>query len=117
MSTLAQPTPPRFLWLIWTSVLLAPLAWSASLVGMFWLTDPVCQGASRTMIVAIGGACVVLAIVSSLLAQRSLRRVAAHESSDFRTFLLRLAVGSSAIFALVIALSLVPVAMLTPCPV
>ncbi|HVY83290.1 MAG TPA: hypothetical protein VG994_20050 [Steroidobacteraceae bacterium] len=117
MSTLAQPTPPRFLWLIWSAVLLAPIAWSISLVVMFWLTDPVCQGASRTLIFAVGGACIVLAIVSGLLARGGLSRVPGDEADDFRRFLLHLALWSSALFALVIALSIVPVALLTPCPV
>jgi hypothetical protein len=116
MNTLAQPTSPRFLWLIWVSVLLAPMAWSISLGAMFWLTDPVCQGASRSMIFVTGGVCVLLAIVSSVLGWRASTRVPASESSDFRRFLLRLAMWSSAIFALVIAVSLVPVTMLTPCP-
>ncbi|HEU4626639.1 MAG TPA: hypothetical protein VFS52_17895 [Steroidobacteraceae bacterium] len=117
MSALAQPTPPRFLWLIWSAVLLAPIAWSVSLVVMFWLTNPVCQGTSRTLIFAVGGACIVLAIVSGLLARRGLSKVPSDDADDFRTFLLRLAAWSSALFALVIALSIVPVTLLTPCPV
>jgi hypothetical protein len=116
MNTLAQPTPARFLWLIWIAVLLAPTAWAASLGSMFWLTDPVCQGASHGVIFATGGGCFVLALVSCGLARIGLRRELGSEADDFRTFLLRLATWSSAIFALVIALSIVPVTLLTPCP-
>ena len=116
MNTLAQPTPPRFLWLIWIAVLLAPTAWAVSLAAMFWLTNPVCQGARHGVIFTTGGACLLLALVSCGLALRGLRRQLGGEADDFRTFLLRLAAWSSAIFALVIALSIVPVTMLTPCP-
>jgi hypothetical protein len=117
MNTLAQPTPPRFLWLIWIALLLAPVAWAFSLGAMFWLTDPVCQGKTRSVIFVTGGICLVLAIVSWVLARRGLRRELGGEANDFRTFLLRVATWSSAIFALVIALSIVPVTLLTPCPV
>jgi hypothetical protein len=117
MNALAQPTPPRFLWLIWIAVLLAPTAWAFSLGAMFWLTDPVCKGVTRSVIFVTGGICLALAIVSCLLARHGLRRELGGEADDFRTFLLRLAAWTSAIFALVIALSIVPVTLLTPCPV
>jgi hypothetical protein len=84
---------------------------------MFWLTDPVCQGVTRAVIFATGGVCLALALVSWAFARRGLHRELGSEADDFRTFLLRLATWSSAIFALVIALSIVPVTLLTPCPV
>jgi hypothetical protein len=117
MNILAQPTRPRFLLLIWIAVLLAPSAWALSLGAMFWLTNPVCQGATRSVIFVTGGICLALALLSCVLARVGLRRELGGEADDFRTFLLRLAMWSSAIFALVIALSIVPVTLLTPCPV
>jgi hypothetical protein len=101
--------------LVWTVVLLGPLAWGASLTAMFWATHPVCQGASHGLIYGIGGACAVLTLSAGLLGWRSLAvERAEHESEHF---LLQVGVGASALFALVIALSLVPISMLTPCPV
>jgi hypothetical protein len=108
---------PRYLLLIWTTVLLAPLAWGASLVAMFWMTHPVCQGLTRASIVEIGVACIIIAAVSGLVARGTLRRLDSSTHGDFDAFLLRMAMWSSAIFALVIALSVVPTALLTPCPV
>ena len=105
---------PRALLLIWTAVLVAPIAWSISLIAMFWLTNPACLDGNRVPIVGTGVVCVLLAIGSGLLAFHGSRRYA--DAAQSGRFLLALAQGSSAIFALVIALSLVPVAMLTPCP-
>jgi uncharacterized membrane protein YidH (DUF202 family) len=111
------PARPRALLLIWAALLIGPIAWAASLGTMFWLTDPACQGGSRNSIVITGVICVVLAIGSGLLAGYGSRRYAHDpQATDGGRFLLSLAKGGSAIFALVIALSLVPVAMLSPCP-
>jgi hypothetical protein len=108
---------PRVLWLVWVAVLLPPTAWAISLGAMFWLTDPACQGGSRVPIVATGVICTVLAIGAGLLARHGSRRYGdAPESTHSGQFLLTMAKGMSAIFALVILLSLVPVAMLSPCP-
>lgn len=101
--------------LIWTVMLLGPLAWGASLTGMFWATHPVCQGASHGWIYAIGVACAVLTLGAGLLGWRALAVERAERESEH--FLLQLGVGASALFALVIMLSLVPISMLTPCPV
>ena len=105
----------RSLVLVWITVLLAPLAWGFSLVTMFWATHPVCQGRTFTWIYGSGGMCVALALGGGLVAWRALRN--AKEPGSPRVFLLQMATGASAIFALVIGLSLVPVSMLTPCPV
>jgi hypothetical protein len=107
----------RSLVLVWTTVLLAPFAWSVSLVAMFWLTTPVCQGLAHSWLVAVGAVCVVLAIVGGVVAHRAAARWNGGVVEDPRAFLFKLARGASAIFALVIALSIVPIALLTPCPV
>lgn len=113
-------TAARVLVFIWVAVLASPLAWATSLVMMFWLTHPVCQGLSRSVLIASGSLCAVVALAGALAAVRALKRVpgaAVEDSSDVPVFLLRLALWSGLMFALVIALSLVPTALLTPCPV
>lgn len=110
---------------LWLMVLLPPLAWSFNHVAILWMTHPVCQGASRGWIVQIGIVCFLLAAGAGVFAHRRLQRVARSSAAeldaswrgDFETFLLRLAMGSSPVFALVILLSMVPNALLTPCPV
>jgi F0F1-type ATP synthase membrane subunit c/vacuolar-type H+-ATPase subunit K len=68
-------------------------------------------------LVTTGVVCLVLAVASGLIAWTGSRRYAQDgESSQAERFLFGMAKGASAIFALVIALSLVPVALLSPCP-
>jgi hypothetical protein len=89
-----------------------------SLNSMFWLTHPVCQGYGRGWIFAAGGVCAALAIGAGIGAWRTLARHGfPPERSGVEPFMLRMAIGASAIFALVILLSLVPGTLLTPCPV
>jgi hypothetical protein len=98
---------------VWIVLLLGPLAWSASLGLMYWLAHPVCQGKPRLIIFTAGGVCGALALAAGLLARRELN--AATDAPAYVSFLLRMAMGCSAIFVLVIALSLVPVGLLSPC--
>jgi hypothetical protein len=111
---------PHVLVWVWLAVLASPIAWAASLVSMFWLTHPVCQGLSRSVLTLAGVGCALVAVGGALSARSALRRASAcsaESSDDVCVFLLRLALWSSLIFALVIGLSLVPTALLTPCPV
>ena len=113
-------TAPRVLALIWMAVLASPFAWAASLATMFWLTHPVCQGMSRSVLILSGSLCTVIALAGALGAARELKRAPRpplEDSSDVPLFLLRMALWGGFMFALVIALSLVPTALLTPCPV
>jgi hypothetical protein len=111
-------TKPRMLLLLWTALLGAPTAWSLSLGTMFWLTHPVCQGMTHAAILIAGIICALLAAGAGLLARHMLRDAGETAAMpDSGPFLLRMAIGASAIFTLVIVLSLVPLAMLTPCPV
>ena len=112
MSTAA----PRSLLVVWLAVMAGPIGWSVSLLVMFWLTHPVCQGSPRASIVGVGLFCIAIALIGGLLAWRQLKRAPA-QMDEISTFLCEIAVWSAAIFALVIALSLVPTGMLTPCPV
>jgi hypothetical protein len=108
---------PRTLLKVWVAFLLGPVAWSVSLGAMFWLTNPACQRGSRAPMVVTGVVCLVLALIAGIVAWTGARRYAHDaDSSEAERFLFGMAIGGSAIFALVIALSLVPVALLSPCP-
>ena len=107
----------RLTW-IWLAVLGAPVAWAASLFLMSWLTRPVCAGSSYALVSGVGALCVALAVGSGLLAFGIMRSGSGSPTmSSMEAFLLRLAMGMSALFTLVIGLSMVPIAILTPCPV
>jgi hypothetical protein len=109
---------PRVMLLIWVALLGAPLAWSLSLGTMFWLTHPVCQGMTHAAILIAGATCALLAAAAGFLARYMLGYAGQTATmTQSGPFLLRIAVGASAIFTLVIVLSLVPLALLTPCPV
>jgi hypothetical protein len=111
-------TKPRVLLLLWVALLGAPLAWSLSLGTMFWLTHPVCRGMTHAAILIAGVICALLAVGAGVLARYLLHGAGETAAMpDSGPFLLRMAMGASAIFTLVIVLSLVPLAMLTPCPV
>lgn len=115
------PNPgQRLLLFIWTTVLASPLAWGASLVSMFWLTHPVCQGLARASLILTGAGCALVALAASAAAGRAQTRYLRNsvaQPDEVAMFLLRLARWSGLIFTLVIMLSLVPTAVLTPCPV
>jgi hypothetical protein len=107
----------RDMLLLWTGVLLGPIAWSISLVALFWLTHPVCQGARHGLLWVTGGVCAVIGGVTLLGAWIALRRIGhARESTGIAPFMVRMALAVSAIFTLVILLSVVPIGLLTPCP-
>jgi hypothetical protein len=64
-----------------------------------------------------GAACLVIALGTFIGAMRSLARAGfPPERSGIAPFMLRMGVGASALFALVILLSMAPIALLTPCP-
>jgi hypothetical protein len=109
---------PRVLLLLWIALLGAPIAWGLSLNSMFWLTHPVCQGMSHRAILIAGVICALLSAGAGVLARLMLRRAGDTQAMPGSgPFLLRMAEGASAIFTLVIVLSLVPLGLLTPCPV
>jgi hypothetical protein len=115
---MSEPLDARRILLLWVVVLLGPIAWSISLNLMLWLTQPVCRGYSQGWLWGTGGICALLAVSAGITASRQLAREGLPpERAGVAPFMLRLAVGASAIFALVILLSMVPIAMLTPCPV
>jgi hypothetical protein len=110
----------RVLLLVWAIVLASPIAWAISLATMFWLTHPVCQGLSRSVLTLAGSACALVAFAAAILAERKLKDLPkrdAEDSAHVLVFLLRVAFWAGLIFGLVIVLSLIPTALLTPCPV
>ena len=116
---MSQPAANRILMFVWFTVLASPIAWGTSLVAMLWLTHPVCQGMSRSYLTLLGVACALVALCGALAAGRALHRTPARvveDSGDTLSFLLRLAMWSGWMFALVIGFSLVPTALLSPCP-
>ena len=110
----------RILFFIWLSVLASPIAWGASLITMFWLTHPVCQGLPRAALTLVGMLGAFIALAAALAAGRGLKRAPARlaeDGDDVAVFLLSLAMWAGLLFALVIVLSLAGTALLTPCPV
>jgi hypothetical protein len=104
--------------MLWLAVLISPVAWSVSLAAMFWLVHPVCQGAGRGLLWVTGGVCAALALIALVGSGAGLAKAGCPpERQGIAPFMLRLAACASAIFALVILLSMVPIALLTPCPV
>jgi hypothetical protein len=103
--------------LLWMGVLLGPAAWGISLATLFWLTHPVCQGGERSSLWTVGAVCLAMAVGACVVSGVSLARAGfPPERSGIAPFMMRMAVGLAAIFSLVILLSMVPIAMLTPCP-
>jgi hypothetical protein len=88
----------------WLALLLAPGAWVAALILMFYLTGDACAHGSRGSLWAVLAGCVVTAVVAGGLAW-----------PDRRRFLTRVGLGLSAMFALVLLLMAVPVLMLGAC--
>ncbi len=114
---------PSFLVLLWTVVLLAPLAWTFSLNVMFPLTDLVCQDGRRWLPMTVGGICLLLAVGAPLLGWYSIGKLQdsreqrdAEDRIQTGRFMLVMGIGVGALFALVIAVSIVPIFFLSPCP-
>jgi hypothetical protein len=108
----------RQMLLLWSGVLIGPIAWAFSLTSMFWFTHPVCQGADRTVLWVTGGTCAAVSAGACVGAAVWLARARVwRERAEIAPFMLGLGIGAGALFALVILLSMVPIAMLTPCPV
>ncbi|PWU01052.1 MAG: hypothetical protein C5B51_23720 [Terriglobia bacterium] len=89
-----------------TGLILAPMAWFASLEANFALSPLACAGHGKSMLLLISGAALGLAVVSGLLAwtQRNLHR--------------RLAISGaaiSALFTIVIVAQAIPNLMLGGC--
>jgi hypothetical protein len=104
------------LMIVWTAVLLAPVAWSLSLGLMFPLTHAACATGTRGPMLWVSTVCGTLALIGGLMAWAALRRRSGPEDPAGSRYLLQLAVGMSAIFLLVILIMSVPVFLLDTCP-
>jgi len=116
MTEFRHTSTGRYMGLIWLVALAGPIAWFAGFFAMFWLTRPACESGSRVSMGWVGAVAAILAAAALLLAGRFVRRAPVAEAPSLR-FLSDLARWWNAIFLLVIALSLVPVFLLSPCGV
>lgn len=117
----AQKRPAIF-GLLWTVLLLAPLAWTLALGSMFPMTDWVCQSGQRAGLLIVGTTCCVLALAAVAIGWSRLTRDNLQASQEDQTsversrFMLQMGIWMSLIFALVILLYIVPVFLLRSCP-
>jgi hypothetical protein len=112
---MVAPDSPGQLTRQWTALLLAPTAWAGALGTLFALTGDACVRDTRTSLWIVLAICVVLALAGGLLAWSD--EVPAQEGSrsDRARFMSRVALGLSAIFAIVLLLMAVPLLMLGSC--
>lgn len=103
---------PAFLALLWTVVLLAPFAWMTALGTMLPMTDWVCDRGPRSTFVVVGAICLLLAVMGAAMGWMRLPQTTEHRSR----FMLELGIGMSVLLALVIAMYIVPVFLLSSCP-
>jgi protein-S-isoprenylcysteine O-methyltransferase Ste14 len=107
---------PRALVEAWSVMLLAPVAWSVALGILFSLTNEVCERGDRTPMWAVALGCTALSLLPALVAWAWRRRT--HEAGDAGErvrFMLDVALGTSALFTLVLLVTAVPVALLGSC--
>jgi hypothetical protein len=106
---------PRRLARQWTALLLAPSAWAAALGTLFVLTEDACTRATRTPLWVALAICLALSFAAAVLAWRD--RVPAENGSriDRARFMTAVALGLSAMFAIVLMLMAVPLLMLGSC--
>jgi len=109
------PDHPRRLLRQWIALLLAPVAWSAALGILFPLTEDACARGSRTAFWVVLLICVLSTLGGASLAWRERAGIAGNGGADRASFLMHVALGMSAIFALVLLVMAVPVLMLGAC--
>jgi phosphatidylserine synthase len=109
------PDSPRRLARQWTALLLAPSAWAAALVTLFVLTGDACTRDTRTSLWVALTICLALSLTGAALAWRD--RVPTENGGriDRARFMTAVALGLSAMFALVLMLMAVPLLMLGSC--
>jgi hypothetical protein len=108
---------PRSLLLLWSCVLVPPVAWAVALGLLFVLADDACGG-SRAWLVVSGIVLLLTAAGAGLVAHRTHGRTQQTEGDDgdYGRFMLELAIGLAALFALVNLVSTVPIFLLSACP-
>ena len=101
----------------WTLALLGPLSWSVAFGTWVLLTVQVCSEQVKPFVlfvVAVAGAATAVALFWGVHVLH--RDRARNGRSGVRQFLAGLALGGGSLFALVVALSAVPVFLLKACP-
>jgi hypothetical protein len=109
------PDSPRWLVRQWTALLLAPVAWTAALGILFALTEDACARGDRRSMWIVATVCVLLALSGVTLAWSTREEPGADSGADRARFLMRVALGMSAIFAVVLIVTAVPILMLGAC--
>jgi hypothetical protein len=110
-------TDRRLLALLWTSLLLPPLAWAAAHGVLFMLVDEACGGIPGSWLVLTGLLFAALAGCGALLAGRARHGIAGTDASAERgRFMASLALWLTPVFVLVVLLSASAVFFLSPCP-
>ena len=107
---------PRALALSWFMLLLAPVSWAAAL-GILWsLTDETCARGHRGPMLGVAVLCVLLAFAPAPVGWIRRRSVDAASAAGQRLrFMLTVAAGGSAIFALTMLLTTASILLLSPC--
>jgi hypothetical protein len=114
---MAMRTDRRLLGLLWTALLLPPLAWAAAHSVLFVLVDEACGGISSSWLVLTGLLFAALAACGALLAVRARSRIDGTDASAERgRFMASLALWLTPVFVLVVLLSSSAVYFLSPCP-
>ena len=109
------PDSPRRLARQWTALLLAPSAWAAALVTLFALTEDACVRDTRTSLWVALTICLALALAGAALAWRDRLPTQNGGRIDRACFMTAVALGLSAMFAIVLVLMAVPLLMLASC--
>jgi hypothetical protein len=109
------PDSPRRLGRQWAALLLAPVAWATALAILFPLTEDACARGDRVSMWIVSTVCVVLALAGAALAWWSRDEPGTDTGADRARFLMRVALGISTIFALVLIVTAVPILMLGAC--
>lgn len=103
--------------LLWSVLLAAPIAWSVALGYLLPMTDWVCEHGGRFNMISVAGACLLISLAAIGLGGIGLRQRHHQNGADERSrFMLSLGIWMSALFALVILFYIIPVFVLSPCP-
>jgi hypothetical protein len=100
----------------WLLLLLAPIAWAFALPALLALNEDACARGDHSRLWWVAIACTVAALLPLPIAWWRSKRVAdGHRAADRARFLLNLAMGTSAVFTLVLIVMAIPMSLLDPC--
>lgn len=101
--------------LIWSVLLVAPVAWSLALGTMLPMTDWVCEHGGRRALLFVGLFCLLLSLAAAGLGVLSLSYDPERNRERSR-FMLALGTWMSVLLALVILFYVIPLFLLSACP-